>query len=133
MTCSFAPVHDLHGTLICSRSFAEWQWHVLGGNKNRDTVGSQLSKLRLSVSELLDVTGCCHVFGSSVKNTLQSLEFCYRRKQSCCMNDFSWTLLHLFQQVRDLRSQFTMSELAERSHERCSTLYCSVAIKRWGK
>ena len=47
------------------------------------TVGSRLSKLRLiSVSEHLDVGSCRHVFGSSGKKTLRSLQFYYRRKQA---------------------------------------------------
>ena len=65
-------------------------------------VGSQLSELRLSVSKHLDVGSCRHVFGSSRKKTLLSLQFCYRRKQSCCINDFSRMLQHLFHPVRDL-------------------------------
>ena len=53
-----------------------------------NTVCSQLSKPQLSVSRHLDIGSRLHVFSSSGKNTLRSLEFCYRRKQSCCMNNF---------------------------------------------
>ena len=53
------------------------------------TVCSRLSEPRLSVSRHLDVRSSRHVFGTSGKRTLPSLEFCYRRKQSCCTNDFS--------------------------------------------
>ena len=52
------------------------------------TVGSQLSEPRLSVSGHLDVGSRRHVFSTSGKKTLRSLEFCYWRKQSCCTNDF---------------------------------------------
>ena len=58
-----------------------WLWVVHGMNMN--TVGS-----RLSVSGHLDVGSGRHVFGTSGKKTLRSLKFCYRRKQSCCTNDF---------------------------------------------
>ena len=61
---------------------------TLLGHYNEITVGSRLSEPRLSVSGHLDVSSSCHVFGTSGKKTLRSLEFCYRRKQSCCTNDF---------------------------------------------
>ena len=48
----------------------------------------RLSEPRLSVSGHLDVGSRHHVFGTSGKKTLQSLEFCYRRKQICCTNNF---------------------------------------------
>ena len=52
------------------------------------TVSSRLSEHLLSVSGHLDVDSRRHVFGTSGENTLRSLEFCYRKKQSCCTNDF---------------------------------------------
>ena len=67
-----------------------------------DTVGSRLSKHRLSEFSIIRTLGRRHVFVSSGKNTFRSLEFCYRRNQSCCMNDFSQMLQRLFQPVRDL-------------------------------
>ena len=66
------------------------------------TVGSQLSELQLSKHSIIRTLGRCHVFSSSEKKTIRSLEFCYRRKQNCCMNDFSQMLQHLFQPVWDL-------------------------------
>ena len=60
------------------------------------TVGSQLSKPRLSISKHLDVCSRHHVFGSSGKKTLRSLEFCYIRKQSRCRNNFHRMLQCLF-------------------------------------
>ena len=55
------------------------------------TVGSRLSKRRLSVSGLLDAGSRRHVFGTSEKKTMEfccrRMEFCCRRKQSCCTND----------------------------------------------
>ena len=54
----------------------------------------------ICVSKHLDVGSHCHIFGSRGKKTFQSLQFCYRRKQSCCRNDFSRMLQRLFNPVR---------------------------------
>ena len=68
--------------------------------KTPATAGSQLSEPRLSVSKHLDVGSRHHVSGTSGIKMLQSLEFCYRRKQSCYMNNFTQMLQRLFQPVR---------------------------------
>ena len=64
---------------------------------------------------------------------LQSLEFCYRRKQNCCTNDFSRMLQHLFHPVRDLDHNLQRpSKLSEAAN---AVVCCITAwqIKRWGK
>ena len=78
------------------------QYHTIPFHVYVSTVGSRLSELQLFVSEHLDIGSRCHVFGSSGKKMLRSLQFCYRRKQSCCMDDFSRMLQRLFHPVRDL-------------------------------
>ena len=42
------------------------------------------------------------MFSAATGKTLQSLEFCYKRKPSCCMNNFSWMLQCLFHPVGEL-------------------------------
>ena len=64
------------------------------------TVGSRLFESRLSEFLIIWTLGRCHNFGSSRKKTFWSMEFCCRRKQSCCLNDFSQMLQHLFSQYR---------------------------------
>ena len=67
------------------------------------TVGSQLSESRLCKFSVIQMLGRHDVFGSNGKiKDLWSLEFCFRRKQSCCMNDISQMLQRLFQPVREL-------------------------------
>ena len=78
--------------------------------QNTATLGSRLSEPRLSISGHFDVGSRHHVFGLSEKNTLWSLEFCYRRKQSCCMNEF-WERYN------------TTSKFAQRSCKRCTIHY----------
>ena len=66
------------------------------------TVGSWLSKSRLFELLIIRTLGRRHVFGSSGSKIFWSLEFCSRRKQSCCMNNFSQMLQLPFQPVWDL-------------------------------
>ena len=51
-------------------------------------VGSWLSEPWLSICGHLDIWSHRHIFRTSGNNTLRSLEFWYRRKQSCWRNDF---------------------------------------------
>ena len=63
----------------------------------------------------------------------RSLEFEYRRKQSCCMNDFSCMLQHLYHPVWDFNHDLQCpSQLSEVVHTvvRCITAW---QIKRRGK
>ena len=83
------------------------------------TVGSRLSEPRLSVSAHLDVGSRRHVFSPSGKNMLRSLEFCYRRNQSCCTNDFS-----------ERYNAFPIQYEASNAVVRCITAW---QIKRRGK
>ena len=93
-----------------------------------NSVGSRLSESQLSEFLIIQSLGRHHVFGSSGKKTFWSLKFCYSRKQSCCMNDFSQMLQCLFHPVWDLDHDLQrLSYVAERSREHCSTLYYSVA------
>ena len=90
------------------------------------TVGSRLSKPRLSVSRHLDVGSRRHVFGLGGKNMLRSLEFCSWRNKAALRTTFL-NAATLFPSSMGFSSQFTTSELTERSCECCSTLYYSVA------
>ena len=75
------------------------------------TVGSRLSELRLSIFEHLNIGSRRHVFGASGKKTWL-LQFCYRRKQSCCMNNFSRMLQRLFHPVLDLNHDLHVQRLS---------------------
>ena len=88
-TCTFTMLWGNCGNCRMCTSFKcmEMALEVVGWLEHA-TVGSRLSAPQLSVSGHLDVSSHCHVFGPSGKNTLRSLEFCYRRKQSCCTNGF---------------------------------------------
>ena len=71
--------------------------------------------------------GRCHAFGSSRKKTFQSLEFCYTGERKAAV----WTTFPdattPFSSSTGFWSQFTTSELDERSCVHCSTLYYSMA------
>ena len=87
------------------------------------TVGSWLSKLWLSVSERLDVT----IFsGAAGKDVLVTGVLLQEKAKVLYERLFPDATTH-FLSSKGLWSQFTMSELAERSCARCSTLYYSVA------
>ena len=95
--------------------------YILNSRLQSSTVGSRLSEPRLSVSAHLDDGSHRHVFGTHRKKTMRSLEFCYRRKQSCCTNDFP-NATTLFPCNMGLRSQFATFELAERASAKSQML-----------
>ena len=116
--------------------WSRWENHEFNsklGNFFLCTVGSRLSEHRLSISGHLDVDSGRRVFGTSGKKTLQSLAFCYRRKQSFCTNDFPERYNTFFNAVQDLDHDLQRpSKLSETTN---TVVHCITAwqIKRQGK
>ena len=107
--------------------------HVALITLDPNTVGYRLSKLRLSECLIIWTLGRHHVFSSSGKKTFQSLGSFYKRKQSCCMNDFSGMLQRLFHPVRDFSLDLQcLSLLSEAANAvvHCITVW---KIKRRGR
>ena len=58
---------------------------------SNDQLKEKYSGFSILCTPIIRIRTLGHVaifFGPSGKNTLRALEFCYRRKKSCCMNDF---------------------------------------------
>ena len=111
----------LEGTCL-NKHFSAWRvWLSWTG-----TIGSRLSECWLSEFSIIQTLGCRHVFSSRRKKTLvtgvllqEIAKLLYKQLSPDATTPFSAST--------GVRSRFTTSELAERSRERCSTLYYSVA------
>ena len=122
-----------HGNYILVHSNKHSVLYIPCGHGDPSTVGSRLSEPWLSVSEHLDVSSRRHVFGTSRKKTLRSLEFCYSRKQSCCTNDFPECYNAFFHAVQDLDHDLQHPSLLSKAMN--AVVHCITAwqIKRRGK